>query len=122
VQQSKGLALAILVVAERSCILAILSRVSVEIVSHMRYSKFEAKICTERKMEMGWESFAAKAPVKKSHPMERSKLVLPRHAGVEKKMATIERHHGQHEVTGRYLEFGRTTFGFKQRCLSRQVR
>jgi hypothetical protein len=88
----------------------------------MRYSKFEAKICTERKMEMGWESFAAKAPVKKSHPMERSKLVLPRHAGVEKKMATIERHHGQHEVTGRYLEFGRTTFGFKQRCLSRQVR
>jgi hypothetical protein len=52
-------------------------------------------------MEIGCESLPAKAPVKKSHPRERIKLVLPRLAGVQEEMATIEKHHGRHEVTGK---------------------
>jgi hypothetical protein len=54
---------------------------------------WQAKGCTERKIEIGWVSFAANTPPRRKHRKERSKLVLSRLAGEKKGGASIEGHH-----------------------------
>lgn len=74
----------------------------------MIISMLEAKVCTERKIEIGWVSFPAKTPPIRKHRKKRSKLDLPRLAGGGEEVASIEGHHMQ---CSELLKRMKSTFG-----------